>query len=345
MGKISRQSYRGLTHDQWLNIRRQYSGKGMVGGSDIGTIMHMNEYKSARELWYEMCGMSNPTFEGNEATMHGHHLEGYIADCFRYYDGDTAMVRVNRDFGNIVNQIRNYNYIVTNTDFPAQFANIDRRITSYYNRPGKPGVLECKNMRGYVHDKYEGGLPPQYLLQVQNYMAILEQDYAVIAKLVDGAQLHFYEIDRSDSVITMIKETAIQFQEWVMQGRDMVADAYSRSTDVVEQRQLADQMLVMTGPDIVESDAVSQFLSAGHALRANTYEMMADDKLKQVILMRQALFEHKKVVESSIKMADNIVRDIMNTNEVSKINLGFDGVVTWFKQLRYSIKSKINDFL
>ena len=339
MGKIRRKGYRGLAHDEWLEIRKTFSAKGMVGGSDIGTIMHANEYKSATELYYDMVGITGKPFLGNQATMHGHHLEEYIADSFRYYDGDVENVRINRELGTPVNEIRNYNYIVTNSDFPAQFANIDRRISKYYRRPNKPGILECKNMRGYVFDKYKGGVPPSYLLQVQNYMAVLEMEYAVIAQFVDGAELHFFEVERSDYLIEQMRDAANSFQASVIEGRKIVEDIRKTYPHDPQMRDmLINQELLTIGPDVSETKSMTDFLSDQHLLRAETVSLKADATVTDTIALRHNMHEHKKALEASMRLIDNSIRDYMVRNGVNVIDLGFNGTVSWYKQLRYNYK-------
>ena len=66
-----------LTNEEWLEIRR----KG-IGGSDAGTVLGKNPYKSPLTLWAEKRNELPNEFKGNEATAWGHLLEEPIAKRF-----------------------------------------------------------------------------------------------------------------------------------------------------------------------------------------------------------------------------------------------------------------------
>lgn len=51
------------------------------------------------------------------------------------------------------------------------------------------GVLEIKTISGYNADKWEGGIPPYYIAQIQLYMLVLGYDYGQFAFLKDGRHM------------------------------------------------------------------------------------------------------------------------------------------------------------
>ena len=65
--------YKWKTHDEWIELRKAY-----IGGSEAGSIIGMNPYKSAYTLWAEKTGRALP-FEGNITTEVGAYLEEFVA--------------------------------------------------------------------------------------------------------------------------------------------------------------------------------------------------------------------------------------------------------------------------
>ena len=61
------------THEEWLDNRL----KG-IGGSDAGSVLGMNKYKSAYALWCEKTGRIHKNID-NERMRFGRDMEDYVA--------------------------------------------------------------------------------------------------------------------------------------------------------------------------------------------------------------------------------------------------------------------------
>ena len=80
---------RNLSHEEWLELRKQG-----IGGSDAGAIMGVHPYKGAFGVWADKKGYSEAV-EDNEAMRQGRDLEDYVARRFAEKTGLT----VRREYG------------------------------------------------------------------------------------------------------------------------------------------------------------------------------------------------------------------------------------------------------
>ncbi len=156
-----------LTESEWQSLRQTFTLKGMVGGSDAGTLLGWNKWKSPISMYYQALGLSPlPNIMNIEMAM-GKMQEDNIADSWQYWDGEEAFIK------NIVTKTKVRKYkkikaIIENPKYPNLFANIDGLITQHPVRGKKKGILEIKKINGMTVDTYIGGIPPQYIAQVQH---------------------------------------------------------------------------------------------------------------------------------------------------------------------------------
>lgn len=188
MGEISKKSTAGLSHEDWLALRKQ-----TIGGSEVSAIVGLNPYVSPYSLWAERTGRTAP-FEGNLMTRIGTALEDTVARLFE----ETSGIRVQRT-----------NFIWYNSDFPHMHASPDRLAVS-----GRIG-LEIKTTSAYNGGKFRGEeFPAQYYAQAVQYMAVLEYTEWYIAVLIGNHAMKIYQLVRDES---------IPRPEWV-DGRLLVED-------------------------------------------------------------------------------------------------------------------------
>lgn len=174
MGTITKTNISGLSHEEWLALRRQ-----SIGGSEVSSIVGLNPYGSAFTLWLERTGRKAP-FEGNLRTRIGSALEDTVARLFE----ETSGIKVQRT-----------NFIWYNSDFPHMHASPDRLAVS-----GKIG-LEIKTTSAFNWDKFRGeDFPAQYYAQAVDYMAILEYKEWYIAVLIGNHALKIYQLVRDESI-------------------------------------------------------------------------------------------------------------------------------------------------
>lgn len=178
-----------MTRHNWLQLRRS-----SIGGSDVGTILGFNKYKSPYQLWLDKTGQLDiDTSDPSEAAYWGNVFEETVANEFaRRTD---KKVRVD-------------NHMYFHKDYPFLSANVDRRIV------GENAILECKTASMFLADRWEDdNIPEQYIFQVQHYLNVLDKDYAYIAVLVGGQKFQWKRIERDQELIDIIQENLIYFWE------------------------------------------------------------------------------------------------------------------------------------
>ncbi|WP_020007368.1 YqaJ viral recombinase family protein [Salinicoccus albus] len=177
-----------LSHDEWLQERQ--SG---IGGSDSGTILGVNKWKSKTQLFFEKTNPELKQDIDNEYIYWGNVLEDVVAKEFEHRTGK----KVRRD-----------NRMLRHPDHDFMIANLDRVVV------GEKALLECKTTSQYNKDQWEGDeIPAQYLCQVQHYMAVTGFEKAYIAVLLGGNTFIWKEIERDEELINILIETEKDFWE------------------------------------------------------------------------------------------------------------------------------------
>lgn len=78
-----------MTHDEWLLDRL----KG-IGGSDVATILGLNQYKSVYQLWLEKTGQVELKDTESEPAYWGNVLEEVVAKEFQERTGKKFVVEI-----------------------------------------------------------------------------------------------------------------------------------------------------------------------------------------------------------------------------------------------------------
>ncbi len=148
---------------KWLELRQKY-----ITGTDAGTIMGVNPWKTPLMLYHEKLGDIMPPSLDNSATVHfGRVLESVVAQEFVRQTG----IKVAR------------RGMMINLHDKHRAANIDR-ICVYSD---SPAGLECKTTSAFkAEDWADEKIPPHYYYQCLHYMAVMYGD-ADGKQLVDGA--------------------------------------------------------------------------------------------------------------------------------------------------------------
>lgn len=185
MGMITKHPFDLKDKPGWLEIRKALSNEGRLGGSDIGSAVGDNPYKSPYALWCEMVGLYDPEdISDKEAIKQGVMFEPAVAERFA------------KESGIAVEEVP---YILTNSDAPHLFATPDRLCLD-----GESG-LECKTAKEIVMKKFpRGDFPQQYFDQCCCYLKVTERKRWYIAILVYGVAFNIY-------MMTTIKEEADRF--------------------------------------------------------------------------------------------------------------------------------------
>lgn len=201
-----------MTQQEWLEDRR----KG-IGGSDVATILGLNKYKSAYQLWLEKTGQIELEQTESEPAYWGTALEPLAAKRFSDITGK---------------KVRRRNQIFEHSHYPFLRANIDRDVI------GENAILECKTASVYLSDEWTGEeVPAAYLCQIQHYMNVLDADYCYMAVLIGGQKFIWKKIERDADLINLIEKQLIYFWETNVIGMvEPPIDGSDATSDFLKER-------------------------------------------------------------------------------------------------------------
>ncbi|RXU75170.1 phage tail tape measure protein [Enterococcus faecium] len=170
-----------MSRQEWIEDRK----KG-IGGSDVGTILGLNKWKSPYQLWLEKTGQVVLEETASEPAYWGNILEEVVAKEFQERTGK---------------KVRRRNQVFEHPLHPFLRANIDRDVV------GENAILECKTANQFLGKEWEGEeVPLSYLCQVQHYMNVLNKDYCYIAVLIGGQKFIWKRIERDQELIDTIDD-------------------------------------------------------------------------------------------------------------------------------------------
>lgn len=172
---------------EWIQLRK--SG---LGGSDAGTVLGFNAYKTPFQLYLEKTGQYEEVVD-NEAVYFGNELEDFVAREFAKRTGK---------------KVRRMNRFLRHKQYPFMTANLDRVLV------GEKAILECKTASEYMREAWEGDdIPATYLCQVHHYLAVTGYEKAYIAVLIGGNKFVWKEIERDEEFIQILIEREKEFWE------------------------------------------------------------------------------------------------------------------------------------
>lgn len=209
---MNRKSTLEMTHEEWLHDRN----KG-IGGSDVATVLGLNKWKSAYQLWLEKTGQVGLEYTESEPAYWGNVLEEIVAKEFQERTGK---------------KVRRQNKVFAHQNYPFLRANIDRDVV------GENAILECKTAHFFLGKDWEGEeIPLSYLCQVQHYMNVLNRDYAYIAVLIGGQKFIWKKIERDQELIDLITNQLVEFWETnIVKGVEPAIDGSPATSDFLKQR-------------------------------------------------------------------------------------------------------------
>jgi predicted phage-related endonuclease len=319
-----------MSEKDWQILRQSFSTRGMVGGSDAGTLLGWNKWKSPITLYYQALGLSSMSTKMNIEMLMGKLQEDNIAHSWQFYDKDPDKFIQNAMTKTKTRTYRNVKGIIENPAFPCLFANIDGLITKHPERGRKKGILEIKKINGITYDSYVGGIPPQYLAQVQHYMMVCDLPYAELCMRVDGKHLAVEMIEADYDIQSTILKEAMTFNARVMAARE---DILTCGTGDQE------EMLAMAAkyePDADSSDDFDAFISAKHKARETENAMVGsaihDDWANQYSRYSKLL----KKVEENKTLYSNRLKQAMEKESANQMILS-NGKINWRKQFQLKL--------
>ncbi len=323
-----------LNYDEWVTLRKSLVYKGMVGGSDASTLLGLNPWTSKITRWNQSVGTANIKNIDNEVMFHGRLLEDYVADLWQYWTGDPVEM-INNYKGNIkLRKSIRRNCIFINNKYPFLFANIDRQITKHDELSGR-GILEIKTISGYNADKWDGGIPPYYIAQIQLYMLVLGFEYGQFAFLKDGRHMDVFTIEANPSIQETIIHEAEMFYLSVQEAREILKN---------EGRELnqndAYRLVSHLEPGVEEQYKVDldQFLSEKHKAMVDRVSIDSDDEIEELTKMYVQLRDQEKVCKTEKQLHMQHLKKIMLNRGAQEIDFGDKGKIVWGKTFNVRYK-------
>lgn len=283
-----------MPREEWLKLRAN-----RIGGSDCGAILGLNEYMSSLELFHMFVGDAGSMYsKGSNLAMElGNKLEPIALDLYRHWGGSSEALLNNLQLGQQEQTALAGKVLVVNPRFPHLHASPDGSIEVTYDGR-RDGILEIKTIAGMAADKYEGGLPPSYYIQLQQYLLVCEKEWGEFAVLKDGRNFEVIRIEASLGVHLTIIEKTTDFWRRVGEARAILA-----STDLDEREK--SHLIAQLEPEPDASPAYEQYLKkhwrSDYQLRTGTdeeYELAVE--VEQLQTVAKEMVAHVQVQKNTL---------------------------------------------
>lgn len=174
--------------NHWHEIR-----KTGLGGSDIGTILGYNKYKTDYELWQEKTGrVQAKDLSDNKAIIRGKEAEEHLRGLFRANNPDL-----------IVSEPSGFTYRSNERKYA--LANTDGQVNN-------DTVLEIKTAKVRSMEEWQDQIPMMYYCQVMWYMYVKGFKKAILYAMIE--KINFDETKENDFYL---KTYHINYNEEEMQ--------------------------------------------------------------------------------------------------------------------------------
>lgn len=205
-----------LTKTKVANVREDIENRnGYIGGSDVGTIMGVNQWKSPYTLWAEKTGLIEvEDISDKDAVWFGVMEEDIIAKRF--------MMKTEL-------KVKKSNYAYGCKEYPYLRGHVDRIATK-----GKWG-LEIKTTSSWNKTKYdEGEIPESHYWQCMFYMFLTGWDTWYLATKRDN-RFYITKISRDDEAIERMLDACEDFWNHVQSGEPVEIDGSDSTQETLEQ--------------------------------------------------------------------------------------------------------------
>lgn len=257
-------STENMPYEQWLEYRRMG-----IGGSDSSVVCSINRYQSPVELWLDKTNQL-PYQEAGEAAYWGTLLENIVRSEFSKRTG--------------IN-VKQVHYILQSEEHPFMLANLDG--VCEHPEFGTCG-FEAKTASAYKVSEWEDGIPDEYQLQIQHYMAVTGYKGFYIAVLIGGNTFRWKFIERDEELISMLIELEADFWQHVQDLTPPPLDGSKAATELLAERfpnSIAQSKISL--PDTAE-DLIQQYDTACEQL-----ELLTEQKLKTENQLKEMLGENE----------------------------------------------------
>ena len=167
-----------------------------IGGSDVGTILGVNPFKSPYQLYLEKTKqIERENIDDKLQVKLGHKMEQVVAEL---YEEETQQ------------KVQQSNKSFRSKKYPFLIGHIDRKVV------GKKKGLEIKTTSSYNRTNYaEGEVPPSHYYQCLFYMMITGMHDWDLATLRDNREFNITHVTWDEAEAENMLNTCIEFWDHV----------------------------------------------------------------------------------------------------------------------------------
>ncbi len=169
-----------LSHKEWLILRKHG-----IGGSDAAAVCGMNRWRGPLDVYLDKTSKTVEE-KDNDAMYWGRVMEPVLREEFRKRTGL---------------KVSEVPYLFAYEEHPFMFANIDGIVRE---KDDSVSLLEIKTANGFAAKDWDNGIPQEYFIQIQHYLAVCDLKKAYVAVLIGGNDFRYEVIDRDEEVIQTI---------------------------------------------------------------------------------------------------------------------------------------------
>ena len=275
-----------MPYTDWLAYRKQG-----IGGSDAAVVCGISRYRSPVELWMEKTNQM-PDQEVGEAAYWGTQLEGLVRAEFTKRTGI---------------QVEHRMELLRSDEHPFMQANLDG--TCLHPDLG-PCIFEAKTASAFKAGEWEDGIPDEYFLQVQHYMAVTGYGGCYIAALIGGNTFRWKFIPRDEELITMLVQLEADFWQHVQSE---------------------------TPPPLDGSSASARFLAERFPNSISNSQIELPNQAEQLIHQYDEASQQIKLLTERKQEAENLLKEMLGSHETGTTG---DHLVTWKNVVQERLDTK-----
>lgn len=325
--KLIYTSTEGMSNEDWLRFRKRG-----IGASEVGAIMGLSQYKSNVELFYEKIGQGLGYSVENIRMYFGKEYENPIARMWEYWGGSEASLIENTRLNRKVRRMQKVKAYIQNTKYPHLFVSLDRRINKHIDfETGKErgnGALEIKTLSKYEADKWESGIPPSHVVQVQTQLIVTGWEYGELAVQTDFGSFMVYPFEKHKGVCKEIVKQTTEFWQRVERARILLTQQYEyqKNFNTRKVREVeAELQRLEPSPDA--SDGLASFLKEKYRNADVTSERMGTLEELAIAQEHAKQKEQLKKINEKVQFCENSLKASMRN--IEKIVFPQEGFVSW----------------
>ena len=275
-----------MPYTDWLAYRKQG-----IGGSDAAVVCGISRYRSPVELWMEKTNQM-PDQEVGEAAYWGTQLEGLVRAEFTKRTGI---------------QVEHRMELLRSDEHPFMQANLDG--TCLHPDLG-PCIFEAKTASAFKAGEWEDGIPDEYFLQVQHYMAVTGYGGCYIAALIGGNTFRWKFVHRDEELIAMLVQLEADFWQHVQSE---------------------------TPPPLDGSNASARFLAERFPNSMSNSRIELPNQAEHLIHQYDEASQQIKLLTERKQEAENLLKEMLGSHETGTTG---DHLVTWKNVVQERLDTK-----